>query len=132
MDEEKKQPKVLVIDDDEDLMNMLVYALESENCLVQGISTGKEALEYLNDKNNRDSLSLVILDRILTDMDGMEILKALEKFNDHSLPVVVLSMLSSEPDVLAGLKHGAVDYITKPFSISVLKQKVRSILSRYH
>ncbi len=96
MDLENQKINIVVIDDDEDLMNMLVYAIESEGYKVHGISTGKEALAYLSDKNKMKDVSLIILDRLLDDMDGIEILKKLEKSSYSKIPVIVLSMLSAK------------------------------------
>ncbi|MEI8366196.1 MAG: response regulator transcription factor [Parachlamydiaceae bacterium] len=125
------QPKIVIVDDDEDLQKILSFSLTSEGYTVKSILTGKEALAYLFEKSNLQSVSLLILDRLLPDMDGIQILEELgDKFPNH-IPVLILSVLSAEKDVVVGIKRGAVDYIIKPFSLPILMEKVSRLLSQY-
>jgi DNA-binding response OmpR family regulator len=108
---------------------MLSYAFKAKNYLIEPFTKGKKALEYLLDKKNLENASLLILDRLLPDMEGLDILKAFDKkYPEGHIPVLILSMLSAETDVLEGLKQGAVDYITKPFSLSVLIEKAKALI----
>ncbi|MEI8124938.1 MAG: response regulator transcription factor [Parachlamydiaceae bacterium] len=121
--------KILIVDDDEDLQRILSFAFTSEGFEVKSIITGKEALEYLFDEKNLSTVSLLILDRMLPDMDGMHILEELgDKFPNH-VPVLILSVLSAEKDVVTGLKRGALDYVIKPFSLPILMEKASRLLN---
>lgn len=119
--------RVVIVDDDEDLLKSLTFILKSEGLEVQGFLTGKEALVYLLKEENINQCSLLILDRLLPDMDGLEILRTLNtKFPKHC-PVLILSLLSSDKDVLSGLTTGALDYITKPFNLEIFAEKVKKL-----
>lgn len=126
----EKNSKVILVDDDKDLLQILKFFFEGKGFETQGITTGKEALEYLLNEKNMARVSLVVLDRMLPDMDGLDILeKFLEKYS-HRIPVLILSVLSADKDVIAGLKKGAVDYIGKPFSPDVLMERAFSLIAR--
>lgn len=123
--------KIIIIDDDKDILILLLSAFKSRGFEVHGIGTGAEALNYLLDKKNLDDISLIILDRILPDMDGLDILKQfINKFHSK-IPVLILSVLSSEADMLSGISSGAIDYIAKPFSIPILISKVQALIAHY-
>lgn len=122
---------IVIVEDDTDLLKMLTFAFKAEGFPIKGFANGKEASEYLNNDQNLESTCLVILDRLLPDMDGIEILKEYtKKFNKH-IPVIILSALSGERDVLTGLREGAVEYITKPFSLPILIEKAQILVSRF-
>ena len=82
------------------------------------------------EKNALASADLVILDRLLPDMDGLEILKTIEKTHPSHCPVIFLSMLSSEKDLIQGLKEGAIDYVTKPFNLDLLVLKAKRLINK--
>jgi DNA-binding response OmpR family regulator len=121
--------KVVIVDDDEDLLRLLISLFKSEGFEVQGFKTGKEALVYLLNETNISTMCLLILDRILPDMDGIEILKLFRSKYHDPIPILILSVLSAEKDVMQGLQQGAVDYMAKPFSIPILLQKARKLIS---
>ena len=125
-----RKQRVVIVDDDEDLLRLLLASFKSEGFETTGISNGKEALSYLMDEKNVEGLNLLILDRMLPDMDGMEILKQFKDKYQSKVPVLILSVLSADKDVMEGLKKGAVDYISKPFNLKILIQKARSLISR--
>lgn len=127
---EKKHKKIVIVEDDEDLLPLLIAAFQAQGFDVHEIINGKEASDYLMEEKNLDSLCLIILDRFLPDMDGIEILKQfINKFHNR-VPVLIFSILSSEKDVIEGFKYGAVDYVTKPFSLPILMSKALSLISR--
>lgn len=127
----EKPIKIVIVDDDEDLQKILSFAFSSEGFEVKSIISGTEALTYLLNQENLQTVSLLILDRMLPDMDGIQILEQLgDKFPKH-IPVLILSVLSAEKDVLAGLKRGAVDYVIKPFSLPILMEKASRLLTQY-
>jgi DNA-binding response OmpR family regulator len=120
--------KIVIVDDDNDLLRLLAAAFKAQNFEVKAISSGQEAMNYLMDEKNTLDIQLIILDRLLPDMDGMDIMRTFrQKFADK-IPILILSVLSAEKDVTEGLEKGAVDYISKPFSIHVFMQKVKKLL----
>lgn len=120
--------KILIVDDDPHILNLLQSALKSKGYETKGLATGHEALDFIKSGSEIDSYNLLILDRILPDMEGSEILSVLRNELKKNVPVLILSSLSGEKDVLGGLEKGATDYITKPFNIDILLQKVSSII----
>lgn len=122
--------KVIIVDDDASLLELLVSAFQAKGFEVHGINNGTEALDYLLEEKNIETACLIILDRILPDMEGLEILKKFQEKFSGRVPVLILSLLSSEKDVLAGFKEGAIDYVTKPFNLSILMQKALSLIKK--
>lgn len=125
---DKNGKKIIIVDDDRDLLDMLMFSFESEGFEVIGIDNGSMALSYLKDEKNLESVCLLILDRLLQDMDGLDILRQIEPTWQKRIPVLILSVLSSEKDMLAGLRHGAIDYMAKPFSLPVLIGKALALI----
>lgn len=119
---------VVIVDDDEDLLRLVATSFRSQSKEVVEFKNGHEAKEYLLKEENAKKIALLVLDRILPDMDGVEILKELKEKNIGSYPVLILSSLSSEKDVLEGLSKGAVDYISKPFNMTILMQKASQLM----
>lgn len=121
---------VAIVEDDNDLLDMLVFSFEAEGYEVKGLESKAKALEFLSIKENLNQVCLLILDRLLPDGDGLDIIKELQPIMPKHVPVLFLSVLSSERDVLSGLKHGAIDYISKPFSLPVLITKALGLINR--
>lgn len=116
--------KVLIIEDDMILNSGLCYNLQCEGYLVTPKYNKASAMEILH----KEVFDLIILDVNLSDGEGFGICKAVrEKYNT---PVIFLTARDLEEDVLRGFEAGADDYITKPFSIKILIQKVQAILRR--
>jgi DNA-binding response OmpR family regulator len=118
----------VVVDDDESVLKILkaeftVLGYETETFL-----DGKEAHDYIFNKKNQQKIVLLILDRMLPDMDGLDILRELINKKELKIPTLILSALIQENEVLEGLQEGAVDYITKPFSVLMLMQKAQNLL----
>jgi CheY-like chemotaxis protein len=120
---EEQKKKVIVVDGDEDILTLLTYEFRSIGFDVKSFKTGTEALNFLLDEKNIKDEALVILDRMLPDMDGLDILREFTKKFPRQIPVLIFCILNSEKDVMAGLQTGAIDYITKPFSVFKLMQK---------
>lgn len=116
--------KILVIDDDIELCNLLKQCLGNEGFEVFCLNTGKNVLPFL--KSNQ--MDLLILDVMLPETDGFTILRSIRDFSD--IPVLMLSAKSEEMSKVLGLKTGADDYITKPFGLSELIARVESIFRR--
>lgn len=128
----EKRNTIVIVDDDLDLLKLLLFAFEAEGFDVKGFTNGKEAIEYLNLDTNIRTTRLLILDRLLPDMDGLDILRQFsQKLKAHT-PVLILSVLSGERDVLSGLKEGAVDYIEKPFNLTILMEKTTTLMNRFN
>ena len=117
--------KILVCDDEKDIVSALRIYLESEGYEVLEAENGKEALEVLESED----ISLVLLDVMMPVMDGVETLvKIRERSN---VPVILLTAKSEDTDKVLGLNLGADDYVTKPFNPVELLARVKSSLRRY-
>jgi DNA-binding response OmpR family regulator len=115
---------VLVVDDEPMLRNLLCRLLRMEGYEVLEAEDGQTALEVCA-KENPD---LVLLDVMLPARDGLDVLGELRRTSD--IPVILVSALAEEADRVTGLKMGADDYITKPFSAAELSARVESVLRR--
>ena len=121
--------KVLIIDDDRELCVLMKKCIEQEN-LSTMIAYGDAEGLYLIDENKDDtSLSLIILDVMMPDLDGFQVLKKIRETSN--IPVLMLTAKSGEDDKVSGLRLGADDYLTKPFSINELLARVNSLIRRY-
>ena len=116
--------KICLIDDDQNILASLSLALKSEKFDVETYSDGLAGLEAL--KNN--NFDIAILDIKMPRLDGLEVLQKLRNMSD--IPVIFLTSKDDEIDQLLGLKMGADDYITKPFSQKLLIERVKVILKR--
>jgi len=120
--------KILIVDDDPDITNLVRSILEAEDYMVCSAESGEEALGEVP-KLRPD---LIILDIILPGIDGYNICKIL-KTDDHTspIPIIILSIRSSVEDRIMGLNIGADDYITKPFDPGELAARVEAVLRGY-
>ena len=119
--------KILVVDDEKDIGELLVYSLQQEGCDVDVIQDGQQVLGRLQAK----TYDLVILDLMLPGMSGIEICRQIKKYPElESLPVIMLTAKSTETDKIVGLEMGADDYITKPFSPREVVARVKAVLRR--
>ena len=116
---------MLVVDDDPTVSDVVRRYLEQDGYRVRLAADGPAALAAVR----ADAPDLVVLDRMLGDMDGLEVCRRL-RGNAPGLPVIMLTALSEEADRVAGLETGADDYLTKPFSPRELVLRVRSVLRR--
>lgn len=123
--------KIIIVDDDEDIIKLLEYEFGELGCETQSFGLGKTALEFILKEENMQDVSLLILDRVLPDMDGLDILAEYNAKSKTKVPVLILSLLATESDIIQGLQGGAVDYISKPFSVFMLMQKVLNLLKTY-
>jgi DNA-binding response OmpR family regulator len=116
--------KILVVEDDETLLEMLKYNLERQDYEVLTAQDGRTGLQLARS----DKPDLVILDVMLPIMDGFEVCRVLRK--EMSVPVLMLTARAEEIDKIVGLEMGADDYITKPFSMRELLARVKAHLRR--
>ncbi len=117
-------PKIALVDDDQNILTSVAIALEAEGYDVDKYTDGASALEVLS----KTPADLGIFDIKMPRMDGMELLRRLRQ--NQSLPVIFLTSKDDEIDEVLGLKMGADDYITKPFSQRLLIERVRTVLRR--
>ena len=118
--------KILVVDDDPTTINIISHFLQKENYLVRTSNSGVDGLK----KAFQETPDLILLDVMMPDLNGFQFLSIYRKDEENArTPVVILSSLSEEADVLKGLEIGAVDYITKPFSPQVLIAKIKKNLN---
>ncbi|MCL2367197.1 MAG: response regulator transcription factor [Oscillospiraceae bacterium] len=124
--------KVWIVEDDEDIREIVVYALQSSNFEPLGFESGAYFFDALADEET-PTPDLVILDIMLPGDDGLTILKKLRQ-NPHfqELPIIMLTAKSSEHDRVKGLDLGADDYLSKPFGVMELISRIRALLRRSH
>lgn len=117
--------KVLVIEDNESLSDLLEIHLEDLECDVTKIADGLLGL----DKALNESFDLIVLDIMLPNLDGLEICKEVRSQNNYT-PILMLTSKSEEIDKVIGLEIGADDYLTKPFSVREFIARVKAIFRR--
>ena len=118
--------KILVVDDDPQIREIVTIALERANFNVITASDAKLALIHAG----RENPDLIVLDVGLPEMDGFEVCRRLRATSD--VPILFLTALDDEVDRVVGLELGADDYVTKPFSPRELVARIRAILKRTH
>jgi two-component system OmpR family response regulator len=116
--------KVLVVEDDPNLLETLKYNLQRENYSVVTATDGEQAIEVAR----REKPDLLILDIMLPKINGFEVCRILRK--EMTVPILMLTAKVDETDKIVGLEIGADDYMTKPFSIKELLARVRAMLRR--
>ena len=121
--------KILIIEDDRDIVELLTFNLQEEDYETLEAHDGHEGLATAM----RLQPDLIILDIMLPKMDGFEVCRALKaEKQTANIPIIILSARSQETDKVVGLELGADDYVTKPFSPRELIARVRAILRRNH
>jgi len=119
--------KILVVDDEEDILELLRFNLSRERYQVSCALTAEKALSLVQS----EAPDLIVLDLMLPGIDGLEVARQLK--NDpatKNIPIVMLTAKGEEADIVTGLELGADDYITKPFSPRILLARVRAVLRR--
>jgi phosphate regulon transcriptional regulator PhoB len=119
--------KILVVEDEKDIVKMLDYNLKKEGFRTLSVYDGEDALDAVS----REHPDLIILDLMLPGMDGLEVCKILKKnTKTTTTPIIMLTAKSQESDKIVGLELGADDYVTKPFSPRELIARVKAVLRR--
>jgi DNA-binding response OmpR family regulator len=116
--------KVLVVEDDVDLLDVMTYALRREGYEILGATDGLQALDRLR----VDPPDIVLLDIRLPKLNGFEVCRRIRHTSE--VPVIMVTARTEEHDVVRGLRMGADDYVTKPFSIKELTARMESVLRR--
>ena len=118
---------IYIIEDDDNIREMILYALNTTGFNAIGFSNGENIIEEFK----KNTPSLILLDIMLPGIDGLSILKKLKKSDIFkSIPIIMLTAKCSEIDKVKGLDLGADDYITKPFSIMEVISRVKAVLRR--
>lgn len=119
--------KILIVEDEKDIVKMLEYNLKKEGFLVSSSRNGEDAVKAAN----TDRPELILLDLMLPGMDGLEVCRQLKRENKTaSIPIIMLTAKSQESDKIVGLELGADDYVTKPFSPKELIARIKAVLRR--
>ncbi len=119
--------KILVVDDERDMLELLQMNLSAQGYIVGAVETAEQAIESIG----RNRPDLVLLDVMLRDSSGIDLAARLKNRPETSgIPVILLTAKDTETDIVVGLKVGADDYITKPFSMQVLAARIEAVLRR--
>jgi two-component system, OmpR family, alkaline phosphatase synthesis response regulator PhoP len=122
-----KRERILVIEDESDIQDLLRYNLKKEGFEVEAASDGERGLDLARVK----PFDLVILDLMLPGIDGLEVCRRLRSDpRTEQVPVIMVTSKGEESDVVVGLSIGADDYVTKPFSVKELLARVKVVLRR--
>lgn len=122
-----KKEKILVVDDEEDILELVRYNLVREGYPVVCAASGEAALKSATS----DPVDLIILDLMLPGIDGLEVTRRLKQNPDTAdTPIVMLTAKNEEADIVTGLELGADDYVTKPFSPRILIARMKAVIRR--
>jgi DNA-binding response OmpR family regulator len=116
--------KVLIVDDDADLLDLTAYALRRDGFTVIQATDGEQAMQ----KWEREEPDLVLLDANMPKMNGFEVCRQIRQAS--TTPVIMLTARDDEADILQGLELGADDYVTKPFSAKQLIARIKAVIRR--
>jgi DNA-binding response OmpR family regulator len=120
-----KRKRILIVDDEEDLCEILQYNLDNEGFYTEIAHSAEEAL-----KKSPGDFDLILLDVMMGKISGFRFADKLRKDLSANVPIIFLSAKDTENDVLTGFSLGADDYIAKPFSINELTPRVKAVLKR--
>jgi len=119
--------KILIVEDEKDIVKMIDYNLKKEGFRTVSASDGEDAIDLAK----REHPDLILLDLMLPVIDGLEVCKTLKKENKTAgIPIIMLTAKAQESDKIVGLELGADDYVTKPFSVRELTSRIKAVLRR--
>jgi two-component system alkaline phosphatase synthesis response regulator PhoP len=122
-----KREKILVVDDEEDILELVRYNLAREGYTVFCAASGEAALKSAKD----DPVDLIILDLMMPGIDGLEVTRLLKQDPvTKDIPIIMLTARGEETDIVTGLELGADDYMTKPFSPRILVARMKAVIRR--
>jgi len=123
---EKTKYRIMVVDDEQDLCEILKFNLETEGYLVETANSAEEALTM-----NISSMDLLLLDVMMGEMSGFQLAKRLKADSiTANIPIIFLTARDTENDTITGFNLGADDYVSKPFSIREVLVRIRAVLRR--
>ena len=117
-------PRILIVDDEPSVVNLIAYNLRKAHYEVVTASNGREAL----DQAHQAAPDLILLDLMIPEIDGLDVCRELRKTSD--IPIIMVTARGEETDRVIGLELGADDYICKPFSVRELLARVKAVLRR--
>ena len=121
--------KILIVEDEKDILKMLDYNLKKEGFRTIDANDGKEALDLAK----KEFPELILLDLMLPVLDGFDVCKELKRERKTAnIPIIMLTAKTQETDKIIGLELGADDYVTKPFSPKELIARIKAVLRRTH
>ncbi len=121
----KKNHRILIVDDEKDLCEILQFNLESEGFIIETAHSGEEAL-----KKPLENFDLILLDVMMGGISGFKTAHIIRKEKNLAIPIVFLTAKGEENDILTGFNVGGDDYIAKPFSIKEAIARIKAILKR--
>lgn len=124
---------IIVVEDEQEISELIQAQLKTLGHKILTFGDGKKALDFIQSNDGKDSANthLFILDRMLPSINGMEVCKFIRLFNPtKTTPILMLTALSTPDQIVEGLDAGADDYMTKPFDLTILLARVRSLLRR--
>ena len=117
--------RILAVDDEEDILELLRFNLAREGYRVNCSASGEEALRIARTK----PIDLIVLDLMLPGMDGLDVTRKIKgDVNIAHIPIIMLTAKGEEADIVTGLELGASDYVTKPFSPRILVARIKAVL----
>lgn len=122
------KPKILVVDDESRMRKLVKDFLVKSNFYVMEAADGEEAIDIFFDDDNKEDISLIILDVMMPKMNGWEVVREVRQFSN--VPIIMLTAKGEESDELQGFGLGVDEYIAKPFSPKILVARVEAILRR--
>ncbi|MGL6022212.1 MAG: response regulator transcription factor [Chitinophagaceae bacterium] len=118
--------KILIVEDDRDISEILQFNLENEGYLIEKVSSSEKALDL-----NLEEYHLILLDVMMAEMNGFTFAQKIKlDTKTASIPIIFITARIAESDVVKGLNLGAEDYVIKPFSIQILLAKIKNIFYR--
>lgn len=124
METSEKKQRILIVDDEEDIREILHFNLENEGYEIDQAESAEEAFNVLNSSHN-----LILLDVMMGGMSGFKLAQLLRK-SGNNIPIVFLTAKNTENDLLSGFSIGGDDYISKPFSVKEVIARIKTILKR--
>jgi two-component system alkaline phosphatase synthesis response regulator PhoP len=119
--------RILVVDDEEDILELITYNLMKEGYHVITAASGETAIS----KAHKEKPDLILLDLMLPGVDGLDVYRELKKKEDTSqIPIIMVTAKTEDADIITGLELGSDDYVTKPFSPKVLLARIKAVLRR--
>ena len=123
---DQNKSKILVVEDEQDIRDLLVFNLQKNGFNVRAVDNGEKALSLIR----ADNFDLILLDLMIPGISGFDLARILKNDDETSeVPIIMLTAKGEESDIVKGLEIGAQDYITKPFSVKVLVARINKIIN---
>ena len=125
---ESEKAKILIVEDEEDIRELMVFHLSKQNIIVESAEDGKKAYDKLLNKK----YDLVVMDWMIPEVSGLDLVSWIRKKEhiQYKTPVLMVTAKSDPESIVQGLESGADDYMVKPFDFSVLRARIKNLLER--